>query len=414
VSAVAEAVGGIATPQELERYADAVVLGSLYLRPEDTLFVQAEPSHREIAVGLAEAAYKSGAALVDVQYADRRLTAARVRHAADEHLGPVSDWHRRKLREQLKPTSCVVTILGEDDPGVFDGLPAERVAQDGFASLQRVSWYVRAVMRGARRWVGMGWPTAFWASQVFPDLEPREAQRRLLEELLWFCRLGPDDPPGYEGWTRHVDTLAARAHELTALELERVELRGPGTDLTVRLAPGTLWLGGQEENEQGFLLAGNIPTEENFTSPDPPGTEGTFRCSRPLDFRGRTIEGISGEFRRGRLVRLEASDDDDREFLAAHIDADRNADRLGEVALVDATSRIGQTGRVYSNTLFDENAVAHIAFGAGFGQTRKQGARRPNKANLHLDVMIGTADFEATGYAGGKSIPLIREGLWQI
>jgi aminopeptidase len=270
------------------------------------------------------------------------------------------------------------------------------------------------VMRGARRWVGMSWPTAYWSSQVYPDLDPQEAQRKLLEELLWFCRLGPDDPPGYEGWTGHVDTLAARARALTELELERVELRGPDTDLTVRLAPGTQWLGGQEENAQGFLLAGNIPTEENFTSPDPPGTEGIFRCSRPLDFRGRTIEGISGEFHRGRLVRLEADDEDDREFLAAHIDADRNADRLGEVALVDTSSRIGRTGRVYSNTLLDENAVAHIAFGAGFGQTRKQGARRPNKANLHLDVMIGTDDFEATGYAGGRAVPLIREGLWQI
>jgi aminopeptidase len=113
-------------------------------------------------------------------------------------------------------------------------------------------------------------------------------------------------------------------------------------------------------------------------------------------------------------VRLEADDEDDREFLAAHIDADRNADRLGEVALVDATSRIGRTGRVYANTLLDENAVAHIAFGAGFGQTRKQGARRPNKANLHLDVMIGTDDFEATGYAGGAVVPLIRDGHWVV
>ena len=215
VSAVADVVGGIATPHELERYADAVVLGSLYLRPGDTLFVQAEPSHREVAVALAEAAYRSGAALVDVHYADRRLTAARVRHAADEHLGPVTDWHRRKLREQLKPTSGVVTVLGEDDPGVFDGLPAERIAEDSYTRLKRVNWYVRAVMGGARRWVGMGWPTAFWASQVFPDLDPPAAQRKLFEELLWFCRLGPDDPPGYEGWTRHVDTLAARARALS-------------------------------------------------------------------------------------------------------------------------------------------------------------------------------------------------------
>jgi aminopeptidase len=414
VSATADAAATIATPEELERYADAVVLGSLYLRPEDTLFVTAEPSHREIAVALAEAGYRAGAALVDVNYADRRLTAARVRFAAEEHLGPVSDWHRRKLREQLKPTACVITILGEDDPGVFDGLPAERVAQDTMASLQRIPWYIRAVMRGARRWVGMGWPTAYWASQAFPELDADEGRRRLLEDLLWFCRVGPDDPPGFEGWTRHLEQLAERARTLTDLQLDRVELRGPGTELTVRLAPGTLWLGGQEENAQGFMLAANIPTEEDFTSPDPAGTEGTFRCSRPLDFRGRTITGLAGEFRRGRLVRLDADDEEARDFLAAHIEGDRNADRLGEVALVDSASRIGQTGRVYSNTLLDENAVAHIAFGAGFGQTREKGARRPNSAKLHIDVMIGTDDLEATGYSARNAVPLIRDGRWQV
>jgi aminopeptidase len=308
----------------------------------------------------------------------------------------------------------VITILGEDEPGVFDGLPAERVAQDSLLGVGKVSWYVRAVMRGARRWVGMGWPTPFWASQVFPELSADEAQRRLLEELMWFCRLGPQDPPGFDGWRTHVDTLAVRAQTLTDLRLDRLELRGPGTELTVRLAPEGRWLGGQEENAQGVMLASNIPTEENFTSPDPAGTEGTFRCSRPLDFRGRTIDGIAGELRGGRLVRLEASTDDDRDFLAAHLHGDRNADRLGEVALVDSTSRIGSTGRVYSNTLLDENAVAHIAFGAGFGQTRTNGGRRVNKANLHLDVMIGTDDFEATGYADGRTVPLIRDGLWQI
>ena len=411
----------LATPEQLERYADAVVLGSLYLRPGDTIFVQAEPAHREIAVALAESAYRAGAALVDLVYADRRVQAARIRHAADEYLGPMTEWGKRRLREQVKPTSTVVTILGEGDPGVFDGLPPERVAEDSLRPLRALGWYVRAVMGGARRWVGMGWPTPYWAAQVYPDLDPAEGSRRLLDDLLWFCRIGPDDPPGYEGWTRHVETLAARARTLTELRLDRIHLRGPGTDLTLRLSPGTRWLGGQEENAQGFMLASNIPTEENFTSPDAAGSDGTFRCSRPLDFRGRMLEGLAGEFRGGRLVRLEAADDADRDFLAAHLDADRNAERLGEVALVDATSRIGQAGRVYSNTLIDENAAAHIAFGFGFGNTRLPDAdgrvrrRHVNDANIHLDVMIGTDDFEATGYApGGRSVPLIRDGLWQI
>ena len=147
------------------------------------------------------------------------------------------------------------------------------------------------------------------------------------------------------------------------------------------------------------------------------GTNGTFACSYPLSFQGRVIEGIAGEFRNGKLVRLDAATKDDRAFLTAYIDSDPsgNGRRLGEVALVDATSRIGQTGRMYYDTLMDENAAAHIAFGAGFGGTRQNGKRGLNISTIHLDVMIGGPDFEVTGItAKGKRLPLITGGLWQI
>ena len=149
-----------------------------------------------------------------------------------------------------------------------------------------------------------------------------------------------------------------------------------------------------------------------------PGTEGTFTCTFPLSFQGRLIEGIRGEFRGGRLVRLDAKSKADRDFLAAYIDSDPkgNGRRLGEVALVDSTSRIGQSGRMYFDTLLDENAAAHIAFGSGFGQTRTQKpARGLNQSPVHLDVMIGSPDFEATGVtAKGTRVPVIRDGLFQL
>jgi aminopeptidase len=160
-----------------------------------------------------------------------------------------------------------------------------------------------------------------------------------------------------------------------------------------------------------------MPTEETFTSPHADGTNGTFACTFPLSFQGRLIEGIAGEFRNGKLVRLDAATKEDREFLSAYIDSDPtgNGRRLGEVALVDATSRIGQTGRMYYDTLMDENAAAHIAFGAGFGGTRQNGKRGLNISTIHLDVMIGGPDFEVTGItAKGKRLPLITGGLWQI
>jgi aminopeptidase len=165
-------------------------------------------------------------------------------------------------------------------------------------------------------------------------------------------------------------------------------------------------------------IAPNMPTEETFTSPHAAGTDGTFACTFPLSFQGRLIEGLRGEFRGGRLVRLDASNKRDRDFVAAYIDGDPkgNGRRLGEVALVDATSRIGRSGRTYFNTLLDENAATHIAFGAGFGGTRT-GARAVglNRATMHLDVMIGGPDFEATGItAKGKRVPVIADGLWRI
>lgn len=417
--AAAPATGAVLPPDQLARYADAIVLGSLHLREGDTLFVQGHPAHRELTVALANSAYRAGASLVDVQYAEPRAQAARVRYARDEHLGPLPPWASKQLRAHLQPSSNVVTLLGEADPGVFDGLPPERVAEDSMRALRRVGWYLGAVRAGRRSWVGAGWPTAYWASQVYPDLDPLAGQQRLARDLLWFCRLGPDDPSGFEGWTRHVEAIERRALALSELPLERLELRGPGTCLDLGLSPRTRWLGGQEVNQLGRQITPNIPTEECFTSPDAAATEGTFRCSRPLSFRGRTIVGIAGEFRRGRLIRLEAATDDDREFLAAFLHADRNADRLGEVALVDSTSRIGQAERAYSNTLIDENAVAHIAFGLGFGQTREDPRRSArqgvNQARLHLDVMIGTDELEATGItAGGDRVPLIAGGLWTV
>jgi len=159
-----------------------------------------------------------------------------------------------------------------------------------------------------------------------------------------------------------------------------------------------------------------MPTEETFTSPDPRATSGTFRCTFPLSFRGRLIHGLRGEFSSGRLVRLEADSDDDRDFVAAYIDTDRMGRRLGEVALVDSSSRIGETGRIYYNTLLDENAAAHIAFGSGFGGTRSERpARGINRSVIHLDVMIGSPELEVTGFDGrGRRIPLIHEGAWRM
>jgi aminopeptidase len=403
-------------PASLARYADAIVRACLGIEKDDTLVVQGQPEHRELLVAVAESAYRAGARYVDVMTADPLVTRARLLHGSDDALGALSPWARHRLREVSGPHGALAQIAGEGEAGYLDGVPPERIATDYARFAKQTTGFRRAQLNMRARWVIAGWPTDHWAGQVYPELEPLDAKRRLAGDLLWFCRLADEDGKGTSGWLKHLRTLSRRSARLTKLGLTRVELRGPGTELDIGCADGTRWLGGPETLVDGRMLAPNMPTEEVFTSPDPRSTSGTFRCTFPLSFRGGLIDGLRGEFSNGRLVRLEADSDDDRDFVAAHLDSDRMGRRLGEVALVDASSRIGQTGRVYYNTLLDENAAAHIAFGSGFGGTRSETSTRGvNRSTIHLDVMIGSPELEATGFnARGRRIPLIHEGAWQI
>jgi aminopeptidase len=406
--------------EELARYADAVVKIGIAFGRGDDLLVTCQPAHREFAVALVEAGYRAGAHTVDVEYTDPLVRAAYLRSAPDEAVGYVTPWRSARMRATVKPETATLWIAGESEPGALNDIPGKRVAVDMTRSLKRFADVRRASRLGKRRWAITAWPTAAWARAVYPALNDEAAQRRLARDLLYFCRLGPDDPPGAKGLREHLNELQQRARRLTRLKLETVELRGPGTELTVALHPDGLWTGGGFTNFYGKRTAPNLPTEECFTSPIASATEGTFRCSEPLMFQGTLIEGIAGEFRGGRLVRLDANRKAQRDFLADFLFAIKDADRLGEVALVDTSSRIGKSGRIYYNTLLDENAAAHIAFGAGFAHTRagyetNQAQRGVNRSDAHVDVMIGTDDFEATGVARrGRRVPLIADGTWQI
>ncbi|MGZ4441128.1 MAG: aminopeptidase [Gaiellaceae bacterium] len=403
-------------PETLARYADAIVRASLGIGKGDTLVVQGEPEHRQLLVAIAESAYRAGAQFVDVVTTHPLVMRARLLHGRDDALGALSPWARRRFREVSSPHGALAAIAGEGETGYLDGVPPQRIATDYSRIAKQLGFLRRAQLNMESRWTIAAWPTDHWAGQVYPKLEPLKAKRKLARDLVRFCRLADEDGQGTSGWRDHLRTLTRRSARLTKLGLTRLELRGPGTELDVGYVEGTRWLGGFETLVDGRKLASNIPTEEVFTSPDPRRTNGTFRCTFPLSFRGRLIHGLRGEFSNGRLVRLEADSDDDRDFIAAFVDTDRMGRRLGETALVDASSRIGQTGRIYYNTLLDENAAAHIAFGSGFGGTRSETpARGINHSTIHLDVMIGGPDLEATGFdARDRRIPLIREGLWQI
>jgi aminopeptidase len=411
-------VAALLDSDQLARYADAVVKVGISVGRGDDLIVTCQPAHREFAVALVEAAYRAGARSVEVEYNDPLVRAAYLKTAPDKAIGYVTPWRGARVRASLRPETATLWIAGEGEPGALNDIPGKRLAADLTRSSKRFGDVLRASRQGRRRWSIAGWPTESWATAVYPKLGSIAAQRRLARDLLDFCRVGPDDAPGVTGLREHLGNLRRRALRLSRLKLERLELRGPGTDLKVALHPEGLWLGGGTTNFYGKRTAPNLPTEECFTTPIASATEGTFRCSQPLMFQGTLVEGISGEFRDGRLVRLDAKKG--RDFLADFLFEIKDADRLGEVALVDSSSRIGKANRIYYNTLLDENAAAHIAFGSGFAHTRAdhektRAARGVNRSDAHVDVMIGTSGFEATGFAArGRHVALIADGVWQI
>ena len=405
-------------PDELRRYAEMLVRGCLALRRGDTLLQRAAIPHRDLAVAVAEAAYRAGAAAVDVEYEDGRIYAARILHASNAALGSRTSWQRERVRALGNEDVAILQVMGEHELDVVAGLPPERVAED---SKRLAAGAEMACVRreGRLRGTICAWPTEDWAARVFPGLDSGKAQRRLARDILSFCRVGPNDPAGHSGWTAHLATLRRRATRLTKLDLVELEVRDHGTDLRFKIAPLSMWRGGGETDHWGRKIAMNVPTEECFISPDASATEGTFRCSRPRSFGGRVIEDLSGEFRGGRLVRLKAKRQADRDWFSRYLGAIPNADRLGEIALVDSSSRIGQTGLIYYNGLLDENAAAHMAFGSGFAKTRTVPLGRKrygvNQSKTHIDVMIGTDDLEAVGITRkGRRVGLVSGGVWEI
>jgi aminopeptidase len=388
----------------LKRYADAIVRDALRLGDGDLLAIEGDPEHRELLVALAEAGYRAGCRYCDVLTIEPRVTRLRALHGPLDSLGEQPGWRDRWARDLLAVDAGFALVIGPEEPDLMADVPPERAAALRPESMR----LLRAVTAGKARFCVAGYPTPRWASRVYPELPAAEALVALERDLLDFARIGPDDAP--DGWARHVARLGELAAELTARGLRELTLRGPGTDLRVGLPEGAIWMGGTIDGRT-VRFSPNIPTEEVFTAPSPRTSEGTFACTHPLELGGRVIDGIRAELRRGQLVRIEADRPDDVEFLTGYLSRDRGAGRLGELALVDAQSRVGMRGRSYGTTLLEENAASHVAFGAGYRFNRALGAERVNSSQIHVDVMIGRPELEVHGRdARGSSLAVLVDG----
>jgi len=402
-------------PSVPQRYARLVVQAGAAVRPGSLVNLRAGLEHVELARLVAEEAYAAGARRVLVDYDDPQVRRSALVHAPVEALRETLGWELARLREAEAEGAAFIALTGNADPHVFDGLDPERVAA---MPMERAAEQRRILTSGAVTWTIAAAPNPGWATQVFgePDLE------RLWAAVGVALRL--DEPDVVAAWADHAAALEARAVALDALDLDAVRYHGAGTDLTVGLVPGCRWTGGGLTSADGRTYLPNLPTEEVFTSPDRSRADGVARLTRPLVMprAGTLVEDLVLTFAGGRVVDATARSGQD--VVRAELATDAGSDRLGEVSLVDAGSRVRAAGVVFHDTLYDENAGCHVAWGTGFPFALPGGddmtsdqllAAGVNQSAVHTDVVIGGPGVSVDGIRrDGSTVPVIVDDRWVL
>jgi aminopeptidase len=391
----------------LRRYAELVVRVGLNLRAGQDLHVSCYVEHAPLARAAAAAAYEAGARHVEVIYGDQFVRRELIEHAADDVLEWSPPWSLARIDYISEHHVATLGITGDPNPDAFAGLDGDRVGRARPREAQQR--YLNAIFYDRTiNWCGVAYPNEGWAERVFgePDVE------RLWQLVAHAVRL--DEPDPVSAWREHIEELKRRAALLDERKFDAVRFRGPGTDLEVGLLAASRWKAGEGETVDGRRYVPNIPTEEVFTTPDPERTRGTVRATRPFSpVPGAIVEGLELRFEAGRVVDVRA--ERGAELVQAQLEADEGAARLGEVALVDGGSRVGELGVTFFDVLFDENAACHIAYGAGLPHALEAGANGANESGIHTDFMIGSADVEVDGVErGGSEVPILRDAEWVL
>jgi aminopeptidase len=395
--------------ETLRQFADLTVGFAANVQPGQIMVVGAELGKEAMARAVAESAYRHGAKFVDVSYFDLHVKRARLLHADETTLGFVPPWYGERMLEIGRQRCARVGLTGPAHPGLLDDVDPARAGKDHLPALKESG---RIVNERTTNWTAVPCPTPAWARLVHPDLEPDDAYARLCEQILHVCRLDEEDP--IAAWRERADALEAVAARLSARRFDALRFDGPGTDLTVGLLPTTRFMAARFETVDGIVHMPNLPSEEVFGAPDPERVEGVVRATKPLVVGGSIIRGLELEFRGGRAVRIDAEAGAD--VLRSYAQRDDGANRLGEVALVDAGGRIGKLDTVFFDTLLDENAASHIALGEAYEFTAGEEDRgRLNTSGIHIDFMIGGDEVSVDGVtAGGERVPVLRGGAWQL
>lgn len=407
---------------KLETYARLLVCHGLNVQPGQIVNIGSECFHRELVEQMVKIAYQRGARYVNVDFIDPALTRHRILESREESdLRYVPGYIPLKYDSFVDEGAAVIRIVGSEDPDALADLPVQKVNDLQSSVRQSLKrYYVEGVGKSKVQWTVAAAATPKWARKIFPELPEMEAYHALWNAIFTICRADRKDC--LEVWDRHQRQLRERAERLTEIKIKELHFKGPGTDLRVYLSPKALFKGGGETSARGVDFEANIPTEECFTTPDCRLTEGKVRVTRPVHVNGKLIHDLQLEFSKGKIVNFTAREG--AEQFAAYIANDKGASYLGEVALVGIDSPIFQSGRIFEEILYDENAACHIAVGFAYRFCIEGGpsmspeeleAAGCNDSHVHTDFMISSeeTDVEATTYSGSR-LPLIRKGKWAV
>ena len=403
-------MGSPLTEELLTRYARLVVETGANIQRGQVVWIIAEPGAAPLARAIAAAAYDRGARFVDPWYFDPEVKRIRLERAAADSLDFVPPWYGRRLLSVGEQHGSRISITPIVPPGLLDGIDPARAGLDQLPASRETFDVINA---RTTNWCVVPWATPAWARLVRPDLDDEAAMAALWEQLVFVLRLDEPDPSA--AWRERAEQLHDAGRRLDAHRFDSLHFEGPGTDLTVGLLPTSRFSSDQPgmQTVDGVIHLPNLPSEEISSAPDPLRVDGVVTATKPLDVSGTVVDDLRVRFERGRAVEIEGVN---AEALRSRCASDDGAARLGEVALVDREGRIGQTGAVFFNTLLDENAASHLAFGNAYAISVGEADRgRINTSSIHVDFMIGSNDVTVTGVkADGTRIPVLRDGSWHV
>ena len=403
--------------ERLDRYAALLVRIGVNLQAGQRLLISTDLECAPLARLITKHAYQAGAPLVNVIWNDALTARVRFQHADPDTLSTFPQWRADLWRETAERGDAFLHVTS-DDPTLLADIDADLIDRERLGRQGPLRPFTELMRRNAFAWCRAAAPSVAWASRVFPGLPADEAVTRLWDHIFTANRV--DEPDPVRAWRDHLQSLARRAEILNERRYRTLHFRGPGTDLNVGLAETHLWVGGASPTPAGIFFAGNLPTEELFTAPHRMRVSGTVRASKPLSLSGTVVRDIELRFQDGHIVHAQASEGE--AVLQRALETDEGARYLGEVALVSTQSPVAETGTLFLDSLYDENAACHLAFGFSFRENFERGAELNsdeiavlggNDSLTHVDVMIGSAHIEVDGIVeDGSRQPLIRGGHW--